>query len=155
MRPYRRSRVLAAVLAAGLAGLVTAGCSRGTPRGAGEPQRVSLVARPDLRFSTDTLTVQAGRPVVLTLRNEDTAQLHDFTVTSMPVKDVRTPEAGHGGDDHAGMTGMKEQPALHVAAEPGQTAELQFTPTSPGEYAFWCTVPGHKEAGMHGVLRVN
>jgi uncharacterized cupredoxin-like copper-binding protein len=36
----------------------------------------------------------------------------------------------------------------------GQTNQLEFTPTAAGTYEFWCTVPGHKEAGMIGKLIV-
>jgi uncharacterized cupredoxin-like copper-binding protein len=41
-----------------------------------------------------------------------------------------------------------------VAAAGGQSAMLEFTPSKPGTYEFWCTVAGHKEAGMTGTLVV-
>jgi uncharacterized cupredoxin-like copper-binding protein len=59
-----------------------------------------------------------------------------------------------GGMDHD-MGEGSEEPELHVAAGPGQSATLDFTPSKPGTYEFWCTVPGHKEAGMRGTLVVN
>jgi uncharacterized cupredoxin-like copper-binding protein len=46
------------------------------------------------------------------------------------------------------------EPVLHVAAEPGATNRLSFTPTKPGTYEFMCTVAGHKEAGMAGTMVV-
>lgn len=43
----------------------------------------------------------------------------------------------------------------HVVAERGQTATGGVTvPEQPGRYAFVCTVPGHREAGMTGVIVV-
>jgi uncharacterized cupredoxin-like copper-binding protein len=51
--------------------------------------------------------------------------------------------------------GAPMDPVLHVAAEPGASNHLSFTPTKPGNYQFYCTVPGHKEAGMVGTLVVN
>ena len=59
------------------------------------------------------------------------------------------PMAGH---DMGNMGGM--EPELHVAALMGQMATLEFTPTKPGTYEFFCTVAGHKEAGMKGTLVV-
>lgn len=37
---------------------------------------------------------------------------------------------------------------------PGETARVTFTPDRAGEYVFYCDEPGHKEAGMVGVLKV-
>ncbi len=61
---------------------------------------------------------------------------------------------------------MKYQPATlevmagqpvrltRMAALMGQTNTIEFTPTKPGTYEFFCTVAGHKEAGMVGTLVV-
>ena len=37
---------------------------------------------------------------------------------------------------------------------PGQTGSVSFTPRAAGTYAYYCDVPGHKEAGMTGTLTV-
>jgi alcohol dehydrogenase (cytochrome c) len=44
----------------------------------------------------------------------------------------------------------KETPIL----QPGQTARLVVKFTKPGKYPYECTVPGHADAGMHGVFTV-
>ena len=36
----------------------------------------------------------------------------------------------------------------------GDSLNVEFTPSTPGEYEFFCTVAGHKEAGMVGTLIV-
>ncbi|BDG61499.1 cupredoxin domain-containing protein [Caldinitratiruptor microaerophilus] len=145
-------------LAALLVGAATAlaGCGQRSETSAdkGGAQQVELVARSDLKFSVDTLSVKAGQPVALVLRNEDTAQLHDFTILKIPVKDVRGGNEAKGENVHAGMD-MGMEPALHVSVQPGQTGRLEFTPTDRGQYEFFCTVPGHKDAGMKGTLTVN
>jgi quinohemoprotein ethanol dehydrogenase len=38
--------------------------------------------------------------------------------------------------------------------DPGSTFALKVTFTKPGKYPYLCTLPGHAEAGMKGVLRV-
>ena len=41
---------------------------------------------------------------------------------------------------------------LHVAAEGDEHGELVFEATEAGEYEFYCSVPGHREAGMVGMI---
>jgi len=47
-------------------------------------------------------------------------------------------------------------PALgfSLPAAPGATASAALSATRPGTYEFFCSVPGHREAGMTGVLAV-
>ena len=49
---------------------------------------------------------------------------------------------------------MADQPKLHVVAAAESRGTLTFTPTKPGQYEFYCTVAGYKEAGMVSVLTV-
>ena len=43
---------------------------------------------------------------------------------------------------------------IAVAAGPAGQGKLTFTPSKAGTYEFFCTVAGHKEAGMVGTLTV-
>jgi uncharacterized cupredoxin-like copper-binding protein len=38
--------------------------------------------------------------------------------------------------------------------DPQASATLKVTFTKPGRYPYLCTIPGHAEAGMNGVLTV-
>jgi uncharacterized cupredoxin-like copper-binding protein len=38
--------------------------------------------------------------------------------------------------------------------QPGQTESWTVTISDPGDYQIYCSVPGHKEAGMKGTLKV-
>ncbi len=40
-------------------------------------------------------------------------------------------------------------------ADVGKKAEITFTPTEKGEYAFYCTIEGHRAAGMEASLSLN
>jgi Cu+-exporting ATPase len=88
--------------------------------------QVSIVAT-DLAFSETEITVPAGELVVVTLTNEG-AVFHDWMVEGVA--------------------------NVEVAARPGQTASVRFRIDEPGTYMFECTVPGHAEAGMTGMLIV-
>lgn len=47
------------------------------------------------------------------------------------------------------------EPTLHAHTESGEQLTVTFTPTEPGTYEFYCSVPGHLEEGMVGKLVVN
>ena len=111
---------------------------------------VSLVAT-DIAYDVARLEVSANKAVHLTLENSGALE-HDFTIREIGVRDVHTTEGE--ADDHA-MSEDVHELDLHVAAPPGGgSGTLEFTPTEPGEYEFYCTVPGHREAGMRGTLVV-
>jgi uncharacterized cupredoxin-like copper-binding protein len=127
------------------AALLLTACAVG-PTTRAEPQTVTLKAV-DIAYEPKTFEVVAGQPVRLTLVNEGALE-HDFSIRTIPVMDVKDSNEGeHGG--HSGA-----QSDLHTSAEPGGSSLLEFTPTAPGAYEFYCTVSGHKEAGAIGTLIV-
>ncbi len=128
------------------AALVFAACS-GAP--AAGLQEVTLKAI-DINYEPKTIEVVAGQPVKLTLMNTGVLE-HDFNVLTIDVKDVKAT----GGEQAAhNMSGMGSKAVLHIAAPAGDSAVLEFTPTTPGLYEFFCDVPGHKDAGAVGQLIV-
>jgi uncharacterized cupredoxin-like copper-binding protein len=105
-----------------------------------------------MTYSPSTFEVKAGVPVELTFVNEGELE-HDFSILEIPVESVSEPEA-MSAEHEMEMGAAAMDPALHVAAEPGATGHMTFTPTQPGSYEFYCTVPGHKDAGMVGTMTV-
>ncbi len=89
---------------------------------AGAPE-IEVVAR-DFSFSPTELTVPAGTTVNLLLVNEGKL-LHDVTI---PVLEFR------------------------VEALPGTRVSASLTVADPGTYEFICSVPGHRDAGMRGLI---
>lgn len=113
----------------------------------GGGQTLTLTAT-DLKFDRTTFEVNAGEPVTLTYNNTGALE-HDFSIVAIPVQDVAVTQ------DHAhDMPNMSQEPDLHMLAGAGETSVLKFTPTTPGTYEFFCSVAGHKEAGMTGTLIV-
>jgi len=100
------------------------------------PRVVRIAAAPNLRFSPDTVRVQAGE----TIRFEVTTMgpvTHEFMVG--PAADVAADK--DGTPEVADITMM-------------QTASLTYTFTGSGPFAFACHAPGHYEAGMAGTIVV-
>ena len=118
----------------------------------------------NMKFEPAVVTVKVGQTVRLRLDNHD-AFLHDYTVDEPEfvvvtadefvvleadgaVHEDHETEAAHDDDEHpAGQVSLSP---LHIAAEGNEHAELVFEATDAGEYVFYCSVPGHVEAGMVG-----
>jgi uncharacterized cupredoxin-like copper-binding protein len=95
----------------------------------GTTQAIAVKATDVLKFEPATITVKSGAPVRLMLTN-DGALDHNWVVDSL------------GGK------------TLEVDAKPKASTTVEFTPTASGTYEFYCSVPGHREAGMKGTLVV-
>jgi plastocyanin len=90
----------------------------------------------DYRFQPETIEVVAGRPVELTLINDDKITPHNFT--------LKEPAAGL--DLSANVSG-------------GESITLRFTPQTAGTYPLYCNkklpfMKSHRERGMEGKLVV-
>lgn len=121
-----------------------------------EPLEVSLIAT-DIAFDQNEVEVEANRPVRLTLQNQGVLE-HDFSIKEIPhnggvTMTMANEEMSDHMDDHD-MGHMSDMPELHVAAPTNGSNTIEFTPSTPGQYEFYCTVAGHKEAGMVGTLVV-
>jgi len=118
------------------------------------------------------------------LDNSEGTVLHDWSIEEMHVCNVHTEggaehdmhmddedEDMHMDDDEMGdeehMDGEEmsdddhemgemdmEGLSLHVAADAGTQAIIEFTPEEAGEYTFYSTVEGHRQAGMEGTIVV-
>lgn len=96
------------------------------------PLDLKIVAT-DLKFSMPKIEAKVGQTVKIALENKGVIE-HDI---AFPTIKADKPGA-----------------SLKAVARPGQTATLEFTPTAKGSYEYICTIPGHKEGGMKGVINV-
>lgn len=146
----RRSAALLIVLV--LAAVGVAGCSD-EPAGA----QARKLAASELRFQPSTLTVRAGSPVLVILTNPDAVD-HDIVLVDVPASsiddDTRRAEGNDSHEEGAHDHSAVEVGAIVGHAAPGATARIWFTPKQRGRYEFYCSVSGHREAGMQGALIV-
>lgn len=56
--------------------------------------------------------------------------------------------------DPAGSSTCNERMAFTRLLEQGQSQNLTFTVEEPGEFDYYCDLPGHKQGGMRGTLYV-
>jgi len=111
-------------------GAAAGGGNEAEGKSAGSAAVVDFEADPGgaLAYTSDTATAQAGKVTV------------DFTNPQPLTHDVAI-------EDSSGKTiGQTE-----LIAEGSDSAAVDL---KPGEYTFYCSVPGHREAGMEGTLTV-
>lgn len=87
-------------------------------------------------YTPQHLIVQSGKPVELLLTSITTITPHNFVLR----------------DETAGLSIERDVSA-------GKTVTVQFTPSKPGTYSFYCDkkllfFPSHREKGMEGTLEV-
>lgn len=93
----------------------------------------------DIAFDRDRLEVAVGQVVAIALEN--TGELHhDFTIKAVSA------EVSAVGQQR------RDDFAVHVSLKRKQGAVLLLRVTEPGVYTFYCSVPGHRQAGMEGTL---
>ena len=112
-------------------------------------------ASDQLRFEPATLTVKVGEPVRIRLDNSKGVTLHDLSIDAIPASKVEVGESSeHAGHGAPIVLGTPSASQLHIAAAAGKSAVVEFVPTQPGQYAFYCSVSGHRQGGMEGVIIV-
>lgn len=115
-------------------------------------ERQVTVEMRDLAFEPQSISIRADEVIEMTFHNNG-AVVHDFTIDQMDA-DVKEMMAG-GGMATGGHTSGNDMPrAMHMAVSMGQEGVMRLRVREPGEYQYYCTVPGHREAGMSGTLTV-
>lgn len=112
------------------------------------PLEVTIQAT-EFSYGPNRIEVQVGQQVTVRMRNQGTLE-HDFVIQQIPLQSGAESGEMPGHD----MGSMLVEAAIHGGAMPGMEAVVSFTPTMAGTYEFFCAVPGHKEAGMIGMLSV-
>jgi plastocyanin len=92
------------------------------------PVKEITVVGTEFSFNPSSITLSAGERVKIIFKNEGKAP-HNLVIQGLGIG-TRT----IGG---------------------GQTDTIEFTAPSSGTYTFYCSVPGHRAAGMEGRLEVN
>lgn len=146
----RRVVVLGAILAVALIAAAACGgddSSSGSPQ---EAREIRVRASDDLKFEPSEIRLKVGEPVRLVMENMGAA-VHDVTVDEMPMMGGGSSgvahDMGHGTDMGSGY-------AMHLAVESHRDGMMEFTPTERGNYTYYCSVEGHREAGMRGEMIV-
>jgi len=116
-----------ALMAATMAMAVTAAGCTGTPPPTTPQNRTFSTNEFEYSFSLKTMEVNQNDNVTITVTNNGT-MTHDFSIDTYNV---------------------------HLTMNVGDTKTASFTATTKGTFEYYCAVPGHKQLGMVGTLKVN
>jgi uncharacterized cupredoxin-like copper-binding protein len=128
-------RVAVLLLAVAMSQLATAAAQA--------PQAVQIDMA-EFVFRPALVRLTAGRPVRLTLVNRGQIA-HQFATDYLHDTPARV---------WAPPLTVEARGVDAVLVAPGGTAALEFLPVRRGRFTFACTIEGHREAGMRGVLEV-
>jgi uncharacterized cupredoxin-like copper-binding protein len=119
-------------------------------------QQITIGTRPGLKFSQELVEVKAGSTIKLTFTNDDD-MLHNFVLVEPGTALEVGTQAMQLGLDGQRLNYVPDTDKVlyHTRVlQPGTAEAIYFTaPSTPGEYTFVCTVPGHFYV-MQGRLRV-
>lgn len=119
--------VLALTVLAVLVAASTSACGgsgKGAPAPAAGARRVEVSAK-SFEFTPSTIDAKAGENLAIALTSTDT--VHNFVV---------------------------ERTDFTLEAHKGKTTVGGLSLTTPGTYTFYCSIPGHRSAGMHGTITI-
>ncbi len=120
-------------------GLALAACGGGS----GAATEFTIIMT-EFQFDPSQITVPAGASITVNLDNQGTLD-HNWVVLESGYR-VQT-SFTEGDQDHVFFE--------HQQTPAGQTVSVSFNaPSQPGDYQIVCSVPGHFESGMEGILTV-
>lgn len=124
--------------------------SAGEPGNSKKPARVVQVTMREgdgkMLFIPDQIDARKGEQIRFIIRNNGLLK-HEFMLASV-----------QDNDKHAEL--MKKYPDMEhddpngKSIEPGKVTEIVWRFSKAGTFEFACLIPGHREAGMHGMVNV-
>lgn len=153
--------VVAMALAAGLGlfsfkGANDASAQSHDEYAAGEPGAPGLATRVveismtdndgDFAYMPNSIAVKKGEQIDFVLRNAGALD-HEFKLDSPENNAKHKTEMGKNPE-------MEHDDANAKRLAPGQSEHLIWKFSKAGTFEFACLIPGHYEAGMHGVIKV-
>lgn len=114
--------------------------------------RSTVVAR-EMEFEPREIHASRGETMRLVLDNQGTV-LHDLNVAGLAASEPG--HADHGAaHSHDRDANVPTTAGVHLAAAPRETSGIQVKTLESGTYEFYCSLPGHREAGMKGKLIIH
>ena len=137
--------VLAACSSSGGAGTSSPSSSSAAAPSSAAATRVDVTLTDALKIEPASMTVPAGEPITFVVTNSGTVD-HEFYLGDEEAQAEHEQEMADMGMTHDEPEG--------IAVKPGETKELTYTFSEPGETLAGCHVVGHYGGGMKSTITV-
>ncbi|MBL8022577.1 MAG: cupredoxin domain-containing protein [Leptospirales bacterium] len=115
------------------------------------PESTVTVIAKEMSFAPAEIHVDSSKTVKLILQNNGGA-VHDLIVRNLdPIGAPDLHEHNHH-QTHSANAEIGDQ--IHLAAAPGEMAST-VVQLKAGRFEYYCSVPGHRQAGMRGLIVVH
>jgi uncharacterized cupredoxin-like copper-binding protein len=113
-------------------------------------ESLTLIEMTSFAYAPSVIEVETGEVLEIAIQNTELV-LHDFTIDKIDADVHVSYLGGTGQHEHQ----EQERDAdVHFALTEPASGVVHLKIHEPGEYVFYCTVPGHREGGMEGTLIV-
>ncbi len=119
--------------------------AHGSPTPAAPTDGALTVRAFEWGFEPEAIVLPRGEQVRIVLENGG-ATLHNFKVEGELAAEVI--------ESHSTGPLSRDEGELFVGADAGRQGTLDFNAQESGTFTFYCTIQGHRELGMEGVLTV-
>lgn len=113
-------------------------------------ESLTLVEMTSFAYAPSVIEVETGEVLEIAIQNTELV-LHDFTIDKIDADVHVSYLGGTGQHEHQEQ---ERDAAVHFALTEPASGVVHLKIHEPGEYVFYCTVPGHREGGMEGTLIV-
>jgi uncharacterized cupredoxin-like copper-binding protein len=146
------------IVALAIAGFASAAMAHGDEKhfSSGEPGKPGAKSRTveiavkegdgTMAYTPDRIEVKRGEQIRFVIKN-DGALKHEFMLATVE-------ENAEHGKLMEKFPDMEHDDPNGKTLEPGKSAEVLWKFTKAGTFEFACLIPGHHQAGMHGLVVV-
>ena len=113
-------------------------------------ESLTLIEMTSFAYAPSVIEVGAGEVLEIAIQNVELT-LHDFTIDKIDADVHISYLGGTGQHQHQEL---ERDADVHFALTEPASGVVHLKIHEPGEYVFYCSVPGHREAGMEGKLIV-
>lgn len=107
-------------------------------------EQIVVINANEFSYSPTNLEIPKGKEVTIILKNKGEIE-HDIQIDNTNVEIIDMEPRDHNHSDNSG---------LHIHALPKEETKVTLKILDAGEFQYYCTLPGHKDAGMTGTLEV-
>ena len=106
-----------------------------------ENSTINITAN-DFSYLPNQIKVEKNQMVTIKLINEGDVE-HDLQLNGLNAEIMQMDSHQHGNNQ-----------GVHIHAQGGEQSMITFKPLETGEFEYYCTIPGHKESGMVGMISI-